>query len=50
MAVATTPGKALFDNFPGPQLGVYDLIDSVSFAGLGAMALKEQQNVALHAG
>lgn len=49
MAIATRSGQDPFYNLWGPSLGIYDLIASIGFVGLAAMALKERRNVALHA-
>ncbi|MDO9370254.1 MAG: hypothetical protein Q7T68_16940 [Sphingopyxis sp.] len=50
MAVATGSGKDLFYNVWGRSLGIYDLIASLGFLGLAAMALKDRRLVARHAG
>lgn len=50
MAVATGSGQDLFYNVWGPSLGIYDLIASLGFLGLAAMALKDRRRIARHAG
>lgn len=49
MAVATGSGQDAFYNVWGASLGIYDLVASLGFVGLTAMALKERRNVARHA-
>ena len=50
MAIATGSGQDLFYNVWGPSLGIYDLIASLGFLGLSAMALKDRRRIARHAG
>ncbi len=50
MAVATGTGDDAFYNVWGPSLGIYDLLASLGFLGLTAMALKDRRLVARHAG
>ncbi len=49
MAVATGSGQDAFYNIWGPSLGIYDLIASLGFLGLSAMALRDRRRVARHA-
>jgi uncharacterized membrane protein YozB (DUF420 family) len=49
MAIATGSGQDPFYNLWGPSLGIYDLVASLGFLMLTAMALKERRNVQRHA-
>ena len=49
MAVATGSGQDVFYNIWGPSLGIYDLVASLGFLALAAMALKDRRRVARHA-
>ncbi|APZ99514.1 hypothetical protein BWQ93_14235 [Sphingopyxis sp. QXT-31] len=49
MAIATASGQDPFYNLWGPSLGIYDLVASIAFVALTAMALKERRNVQRHA-
>lgn len=49
MAVATGSGQDPFYNIWGPSLGIYDLVASLGFVALTAMALRDRRRVARHA-
>jgi hypothetical protein len=49
MAVATGSGQDAFYNIWGPSLGIYDLVASLGFLALVAMALRDRRRVARHA-
>lgn len=49
MAAATGSGQDAFYNVWGPSLGIYDLIATLGFLALTAMALKDRRRVARHA-
>jgi uncharacterized membrane protein YozB (DUF420 family) len=49
MAVATGSGQDLFYNIWGPSLGIYDLVASLGFLALAAMALKDRRRAPRHA-
>jgi uncharacterized membrane protein YozB (DUF420 family) len=49
MAVATGSGQDAFYNVWGPSLGIYDLVASLGFLALSAMALRDRRRVARHA-
>lgn len=49
MAVATGSGQDPFYDLWGARLGIYDLLASLAFVAMAAMALKERRNVARHA-
>jgi len=50
MAVATGSGQDPLYNIWGPSLGIYDLVASLGFLALTAMALRDRRRVARHAG
>ena len=49
MAAETASGDDPFYNIWGPSLGTYDLVASLGFIALTAMALKDRRRVARHA-
>ena len=49
MAAATGSGQDAFYTIWGPSLGIYDLVASLGFVALTAMALRDRRRVARHA-